>query len=68
MRVKTLADDFDVYNGGSIILFHPLTKAAENWWTDNVDPECLMMGASYAVEARFAGDIMDGLNNEKIHS
>ncbi len=68
MKVKTLADDFDVYNGGSIILFHPLTKAAENWWTDNVDPECLMMGASYAVEARFAGDIMDGLNNEKIHS
>ena len=68
MRIKTLADDFDVYNGGSIILFHPLTKAAENWWTANVDPECLMMGASYAVEARFAGDIMDGLNNEKIHS
>ena len=68
MKVKTLADDFDVYNGGSIILFHPLTKAAENWWADNVDAECLMMGASYAVEARFAGDIMDGLNNEKIHS
>ncbi len=68
MKNKTLADDFDVYNGGSIILFHPLTKAAENWWADNVDPECLMMGASYAVEARFAGDIMDGLNNEKIHS
>ena len=65
MKNKTLADDFDVYNGGSIILFHPLTKAAENWWADNVDPECLMMGASYAVEARFAGDIMDGLNNEK---
>ena len=64
MKNKTLADDFDVYNGGSIILFHPLTKAAENWWADNVDPECLMMGASYAVEARFAGDIMDGLNNE----
>ena len=68
MKNKTLADDFDVYNGGSIILFHPLTKAAENWWADNVDPECLMMGASYVVEARFAGDIMDGLNNEKIHS
>ncbi len=61
MKEKKLIDQFDIYNGGSIILFHPLTPAAEDWWKTNVDPECIMMGANYAVECRYATDIVEGI-------
>ena len=37
---------------GSIVLFEPLTEAAQDWWNDNVDP----MHEDYAVEHRYAGD------------
>ncbi len=46
---------------GSIVLFEPLTEAAQAWWNDNVDPECMKMGAAYAVEHRYAGDIAEGI-------
>ena len=46
---------------GSIVLFEPLTEAAQDWWNDNVDPECMKMGAAYAVEHRYAGDIAEGI-------
>ena len=46
---------------GSIVLFEPLTETAQNWWNDNVDPECMKMGAAYAVEHRYAGDIAEGI-------
>jgi len=58
-----LIDQFDIYNGGTIILFHPLTPAAVSWWKANVDPECIMMGANYAVECRYAPDIIEGIKS-----
>ena len=48
-------------NEGSIILFEPLTDAARSWWTDNVDPEAQTFGNAYAVEHRYAGDIVEGI-------
>ena len=48
-------------NEGSIVLFEPLTDAAQDWWSSNVDPEAQTWGRSYVVEHRYAGDIMEGI-------
>ena len=61
-----MIDEFDIYNGGTIILFHPLTKRAKQWWEDNVNPDCIMMGGRYAVEHRYASDIIEGIKNNTI--
>ena len=50
-----------IIGNGSIVLFEPLTETAQNWWNDNVDPECMKMGAAYAVDHRYAGDIAEGI-------
>lgn len=54
--------DFDITNHGSIWAFVPLTEAADEWWSDNVgDDGGLMLGNAYAVEHRYAPDILEGL-------
>lgn len=53
--------DFQITNHGSIIMFLPLTDDATTWWNDNVDPDAMMLGNAYAVEPRYAEDIVDGI-------
>lgn len=52
--------DYTVTNHGSIWLIQPLTETAANWFADNLDPDCMMHGSAYAVEPRYAGDILMG--------
>ena len=56
-----MIDHFKIINDGSIVLFEPLTPAAQDWWDQNIDPECVKLGRTYAVEHRYAGDIMEGI-------
>jgi len=56
-----LIDQFKIRNEGSIILFEPLTSAAQDWWSSNVDPEAQTFGNAYAVEHRYAPDIIEGI-------
>ena len=53
-------DHVKIENHGSIVRMLPISELAKNWWEENVDPECPMMGKYYCVEHRFAYDIING--------
>ena len=57
---------FNITHEGTIVLFEPLTDAARTWWSSNVDPECMTFGNAYAVEHRYAQDIVEGINALKL--
>ena len=56
-----MINQFKIRNEGSIILFEPLTSAAQDWWSSNVDPEAQTFGRAYVVEHRYAPDIIEGI-------
>jgi hypothetical protein len=51
--------DIQVSDQGSIVLFYPSTAEGRAWWRDNVQA-APMFGPAYAVEHRYAGDIIEG--------
>jgi len=57
---------FDIRDEGSIVLFVPLTDDARQWWEDNV-ADGPTFGLGYAVERRYAGDILRGLSEEGLN-
>ena len=60
MRYKgTIQDYFNIKQSGSIVLFTPETKMAKEWWEENVE-ESQTIGGAYAVEHRYANDIIEG--------
>ncbi len=60
MKYKgTIQDYFNIKQSGSIVLFKPETKFAEEWWEENVE-ESQTIGGAYAVEHRYANDIIEG--------
>ncbi len=57
MRYKgTIKDYFNIKQSGSIVLFTPETKFAEEWWEENVE-ESQTIGGAYAVEHRYANEL-----------
>ncbi len=60
MKYKgTIQDYFNIKQSGSIVLFKPETKFAEEWWEENVE-DSQTIGGAYAVEHRYANDIIEG--------
>jgi len=55
----TIQDYFNIKQSGSIVLFKPETKFAEEWWEENVE-DSQTIGGAYAVEHRYADDIIEG--------
>lgn len=47
--------------GGTIALVQPLTKVAEEWLVENVDPEANWFGTSLPVEPRYLEALVVGL-------
>ena len=60
--------DYSVTNHGSIWLIQPLTESAEEWFADNLDPDCMMYGSAYAIEPRYADDIIMGAQDAGLTS
>ena len=58
---------FDIINHGSVVSFWPIDDAAQDWWDTNVS-ECPMLGNRYVVEARYAGDIIEGIADAQVLS
>ena len=56
--------DFNVFNGGSIILLQPLTPAANDWVNEFLPEDRLTLGSAVAVEHRFIGDILGGITRD----
>jgi len=55
--------DVKVRNEGTIWQFLPLTRAAKTWAKEYV-PDAPKLGNTFAVEHRFAPDIVSGLRND----
>lgn len=54
--------DFEVSNHGSVWSFTPRTAAAQEWVEENVHLEAWQqLGASFAVDHRFAFDLLAGI-------
>lgn len=52
--------DFGITDHGSIWLIRPLTEAAQEWVDENVAVES-WFGTAFAVEHRYAVDIVNGI-------
>lgn len=56
--------EFKVSDKNSIVLFTPLNDMASEWWEKNIEPGAMKHGNAFAVEHRFAGDIIDALEDD----
>ena len=57
--------DVRIQNEGSILLFHPLTEAAEQWMREHVlSDEAQFFGKALVVEHRYAADLAEGMVND----
>ncbi|WP_170426897.1 hypothetical protein [Ruegeria arenilitoris] len=53
--------DFEIGNHGSVILFDAKSERAKEWVAEHLPYSALTFAGRYAVEARFAGPVIDGL-------
>jgi hypothetical protein len=53
--------DVQFSDHGSIWLARPLTRAGKAWIEDKVSDDAMWYGAALAIEARYVGDIVDGM-------
>jgi len=56
--------DFIVTDHFTIFLLTPLTESAIDWVSEHLPPDALRFGDSIAVEHRFIGDIIDGVQQD----
>jgi hypothetical protein len=53
--------DVTIQNEGTIVLFHLLTPAAEEWVDEHVPEDAPWFGAALVVEHRYAADLGNGM-------
>jgi len=56
--------DIEIQNEGTIVLFTPMSDAGRAWMTEYLpepEPWQMLGGQSYAVEHRYAYDIVQGI-------
>jgi hypothetical protein len=57
------SEHFEIENHGSIVRMLPISDFAKDWWENQVDPNCPMMGKYYCVDSRYAQDIINGFES-----
>lgn len=55
------AEEFDVQDEGSIVLFKPLTDEAREWLECNVQEDAQWFGGALVVEPRYAANLAQGI-------
>jgi hypothetical protein len=58
------AVDVFVENYGSIFLFRPMTQAATDWISEQVQDDAQWFGNALSVESRYALDLADGMRRD----
>lgn len=53
--------DITIHDGGSIVLFRPVSEHAKTWLADNVEDGAQYLGDALACERRYAGHLLEGL-------
>ena len=61
---KINPSDFIVENHGSIFLLRPVSPAASEWVSERIPEDAQWFGDAVAVEHRYIGDIVDGIQND----
>ena len=56
--------DFAIQNHGSIYLLEPKTPEADEWVEEHLPDNAMWMGHSVAVEHRYIGNIIDGIQGD----
>jgi len=56
--------DFKVSGGGSLYILTPCTDAARDWVSEHIGDDAQTWGGGIAVEHRYIGDIVDGIQND----
>ena len=56
--------DFDVVDGGSVVLLIPNTPEAEAWVSENLPEDAPTLGKGFGVERRYIGAILNGLTED----
>jgi hypothetical protein len=56
--------DFDVVDGGSVVLLIPNTPEAESWVAENLPEDAPTLGKGIGVERRYIGAILNGLTED----
>jgi hypothetical protein len=59
---ENLPADVQVHDAGSIVLLAPLTDTARDWFIEHLPEDCPTIGVNYAIERRYVGDILEGIN------
>ena len=60
-------NDVVIRDEGTIVLFIPTSPKGTQWLEEHLDPECPRWGDGYAVEHRYAQDIIEGLLADEIN-
>lgn len=58
--------DFAFANHGSITVLTPLTPGAREWCAEHLPEDAMRWAGGYAIEPRYAGDILDGISIENL--
>ena len=61
---KISPSDFIVENHGSIFLLRPVSAAASDWVSEHIPEDAQWFGDAVAVEHRYIGDIVRGIQND----
>lgn len=56
--------DFELEDHGTVGLIRPLTDAAREWCEEHLPEDAQMFGTAYAVEPRYAMDIVQGFTGD----
>lgn len=60
--------DYTVTNHGSIVLIAPHSQAADEWLDENIGDDAMWFGGALAVEPRYVGDILYGMQEAGLTS
>jgi hypothetical protein len=56
--------DVAVLNAGSLVIITPITEEAQQWCEEHLPADAPMLGNGYAVEPRYAPDILLGMSED----
>jgi len=62
-----MSADFNVTSHGSVCMLTPLTPRAHTWVDNNLQETRITMGASTAIDARYATDILGAIEDDGMH-
>lgn len=61
---QPISADFAARDEGSVWLLLPISSSARRWCMRHLPASCPRFGTWYAIETRYFGDILEGIQND----